>query len=150
MTQKKVGRPTKYTDAMAEQAYKLALLGLTDVEMADVLGIAEKTIYEWKKEKPEFSQALKNGKDLADSDVSKKLYERATGYEHVETKFFCHDGEVIKEDTIKHYPPDPVSMIYWLKNRQPKQWRDKREIEADVNHKGQTFIGVPGLDEDKL
>lgn len=30
--------------------------------------------------------------------------------------------------TIKHYPPDTVAGIFWLKNRQPDKWREKQEI----------------------
>jgi hypothetical protein len=30
---------------------------------------------------------------------------------------------------VRHYPPDPTSMIFWLKNRQPQDWRDKQEHE---------------------
>jgi len=31
---------------------------------------------------------------------------------------------------VKQYPPDPTSAIFWLKNRQPKIWRDKQEEET--------------------
>ena len=34
-------------------------------------------------------------------------------------------------DFIEHFPPDPTSMIFWLKNRQPDKWRDKRETGDD-------------------
>ncbi|HKV99172.1 MAG TPA: hypothetical protein VJN96_05075 [Vicinamibacterales bacterium] len=27
----------------------------------------------------------------------------------------------------KQFPPDTAAMIFWLKNRQPKRWRDRRE-----------------------
>jgi hypothetical protein len=30
---------------------------------------------------------------------------------------------------VKHYPPDPTSMIFWLKNRQPQKWRDKHDLD---------------------
>lgn len=30
---------------------------------------------------------------------------------------------------IEHYPPDTTAAIFWLKNRQPAKWRDKKEVE---------------------
>lgn len=42
------------------------------------------------------------------------------------------NGEVVRVQTVKHYPPDPTSMIFWLKNRQPQDWRDKTEVELST------------------
>jgi hypothetical protein len=28
--------------------------------------------------------------------------------------------------TTKYFPPDPPSIFFWLKNRQPDSWRDKQ------------------------
>ena len=33
---------------------------------------------------------------------------------------------------IEHYPPDTTAAIFWLKNRQPGKWRDKKEVENQV------------------
>lgn len=120
-----IGRPTKYKPEYAEQYYKLALLGLTDVKIAEYFEVTESTIYEWKKEFPEFSEAGKKAKELADGDVVKSLYERALGYSHEADDIKAVDGQIVITKTIKHYPPDPASMIFWLKNRQPKLWREK-------------------------
>ncbi len=30
---------------------------------------------------------------------------------------------------VEHYAPDTTAAIFWLKNRQPAQWRDKIEAE---------------------
>ena len=29
----------------------------------------------------------------------------------------------------KIYPPDTLAGIFWLKNRKPKEWRDRHEVE---------------------
>jgi hypothetical protein len=31
----------------------------------------------------------------------------------------------------ERYPPDTAAAIFWLKNRQPKHWRDKVETVGD-------------------
>jgi len=104
----------------------LATRGFTDEEIGKVYGRNECTINRWKKD-PKFVQALKKGKDMSDTRVERALYERATGYNHKDTKFFCHEGEIISEEYDRHYPPDTVACIFWLKNRKKAEWRDRIE-----------------------
>ena len=107
-----------YDPAFALQAEKLTRLGLTDAQLADVLGCHRSTLYVWQERHAEFAAAIRNGKALADAEVSESLYKRARGYEAIEA-----DGRT------KHVPPDTVACIFWLKNRQPHLWRDKRDLE---------------------
>lgn len=124
-----VGRPSKYKEEYVEQVYKLCLLGATDGELADFFVVNVDTIHEWKKIYKEFSDAIKRGKSLADANVASKLYHRATGYEHEDVDIKMYEGGIIKTPLIKHYPPDTTAAIFWLKNRKPKEWRDKQEID---------------------
>lgn len=119
------GRPSKYKEEYITQAYKLALLGATDKEMAEFFGIAERVLNRWKKVYFEFSQSLKKGKVMADANVANRLYQRALGYKHREDKIFNDNGQALIVPTVKHYPPDPTSIIFWLKNRQKEKWRDR-------------------------
>lgn len=121
------GRPTKYKPEYADQARKLALLGATDKDIADFFGVSEQTVNAWKKVNPEFLESLKGGKDELDAKVVRSLFQRATGYSHPEDKIFNNGGEEMIVHTTKHYPPDATSMIFWLKNRQPDDWRDKQD-----------------------
>ena len=50
------GQPTKLTKKMKGQIKVLALKGFTDVEMAEAVGVTERTINNWKKQQPEFFQ----------------------------------------------------------------------------------------------
>ena len=122
------GRPTKFTEAHVEQAYKLALLGATDKQMADVWDVTETTVNNWKNAHPEFLVSLKAGKTTADVTVAESLLNRAKGYSHPAVKIFLHEGKPVEVPYTEHYPPDPTSMIFWLKNRQPTLWRDKAEL----------------------
>lgn len=134
----KGGRPTAYKEEYDKQAEKLCLLGATDAELADFFEVTETTINNWKNDYPSFFESIKRGKQLADANVADRLYQRAIGYEH--------DSEEIKVINIgdfqqavervpvrKIYPPDATSAIFWLKNRQPKKWRDKQEIDMNNN-----------------
>ena len=123
------GRPTKFSEKAQDIIALLSRKGFTDVEMSEVLGITERTLNNWKNKHTEFFQSLRNWKKSADSKVERSLYERACGYTHPETKSQYVVGEGWKIlDMVKHYPPDPTSMIFWLKNRQPEVWSDKVDV----------------------
>ncbi len=129
------GQPTKYKDDYAKQAYKLCLLGSTDKDMADFFEVCEDTINNWKHAHPEFFESIKRGKISADATVASRLYKRAIGYEHDEDKIFNNNGEPLIVPTTKHVQPDTTAAIFWLKNRQPKMWRDSQNIDHTTNGK---------------
>lgn len=119
------GRPSGFKSEFCLQAAKLCRLGATDKELADFFEVDETTVNRWKKDFPEFCLSIKEGKSLSDAEVADKLFKRATGYEHKETKVFLHEGAPVLVDVEKHYPPDATSAIFWLKNRRPDLWREK-------------------------
>lgn len=123
----KKGRPSKLTNLDLGMIEVLYSYGLTDAMIANALGVRENTIENWKKDEA-FLAALKKGKEVSDQRVEKALYDRATGYDTVETDIRVVNGAIVKTDLIKHFPPDPTSMIFWLKNRKRDQWRDKQEV----------------------
>ncbi|KAF1026169.1 MAG: hypothetical protein GAK29_01431 [Acinetobacter bereziniae] len=133
-----LGRPTKYKEEYNEQAYKLCLLGHTDAELASFFEVSEATINNWKIDFPSFLESIKKGKEFADVDVVQSLYKRATGMK-LTKQVVKESGIVEVEDEIA---PDTTAMIFWLKNRQPKKWRDKQ----DIQHSG--VIGSELSDED--
>lgn len=125
------GRPTSYLPRYAEHAYKLCLLGATDAEMADIFEVSESTLNLWKQQHPEFSESIKRGKAQADANVAERLYQRAIGYSHEAVKIFMPQGasQPVYAPYTEHYPPDTQAASLWLRNRQPKKWRDKQDIE---------------------
>ena len=128
----KGGRPKiEFKEEYCKQVEKLCKLGATDKELAGFFEVSLRTLQYWKKEYPQFLHSLKSGKMIADADVAQRLYERAMGYEHAETKFFHHQGKIVSVETTTYYPPDTTAAIFWLKNRQPENWRDKKEISGD-------------------
>lgn len=138
------GRPTKYREEFNIQAEKLCKLGATDKELAEFLDISESTLNEWKHIYPDFSESIKAGKVLADSNVADRLYQRALGFEHDSEEIKVSDGLVIRVPIRKIYPPDSTAAIFWLKNRRPKEWRDKQEIDQKTTHTGEVniFTGI--------
>ena len=106
--------------------------GATDLELAQEFGVTVQSIRNWRLRYPDFFAALKLSKPIADERVERSLYERATGYsfEAVKQQFDAKSGEWKEITYIEHVPPDSTAMIFWLKNRKPREWRDKTEIEV--------------------
>ena len=131
---KKRGRKSEYRIEYADQALKLCLLGATDKELSEFFSVSEQTLNKWKKDYPEFLESLKKGKNIADANVASRLSNRAIGYNCKATKFATSNGKITdSKEFIEHYPPDTTAAIFWLKNRQPEKWRDKKEVDANVN-----------------
>lgn len=80
--------------------------GLTDEQISNNLGIALSTFYDYKDKHSEFSESLKKGKEIVDYEVENALLQSAL------------KGNV-------------TAQIYWLNNRKPKQWKNKR-IDEDT------------------
>ena len=78
--------------------------GLTDEQIAHNMGIATGTLYEWKKKYHEMAEALKKTKEVVDRQVENALFKKAMS-------------------------GDTTALIFWLKNRRPQDWRDKRETQ---------------------
>lgn len=138
-TQKRgVGRTPIYEAAPhCARARTLALLGLTDVEIADQFGIAPTTFERWKIEHPEFKDSLARGKIGADAVVAESMYQRATGTASVPAvKIFLStpDKETGAQEPIivpytERFPADVNAGYRWLYNRQPDRWRDRKQVE---------------------
>jgi hypothetical protein len=126
------GRPTSYKPETAEQARKLCLMGATDIEVADFFSIHVATLYRWSQQHPEFREALKAGKEALDERVEKSLFHRAVGYSRDSVKIFQHEGKAVKVPYREHVAPDTTAMIFWLKNRRPREWRDRIQVDASV------------------
>jgi hypothetical protein len=94
--------------------------------------VSEQTLNTWKTEHPDFLESIKEGKALIDTMVEKSLLGRAMGCTIKEVKTFCSEGVIISETVDKHIQPDVAAQIFWLKNRKPKVWRDKHDVDFNA------------------
>lgn len=128
----------KYTEWLTEEGLlKIegwARDGLTDKQVAHNMNIAESTLHEWKKKYSVLSESLKRGKEVVDRQVENALLKRALGYEFKETtQELTEDGMRVTKVITKQQAPDTTAQIFWLKNRKPDEWRDKKETEVSGN-----------------
>ena len=122
--------------------------GLTEDQIAKNLGISIQTFYTYKKEHIEFFEVLKKNKEFADIEVENSLYKRAMGYKYDEVTcetYFDEKEQAYKQKETKRVTkevhPDTTAQIFWLKNRKPKEWRDKQEVQHSGN------VGVTIVDD---
>lgn len=127
--------------------------GLTIEQIAKNLGISKVTFYKYMNEHNELYERLKKGKEIIDIEVENALLKRALGYKYNEvTKELFRDKETGEEElkitkvVTKEVVPDTTAQIFWLKNRKPDDWRDKKDIE----HSGNINNPYEGLTKEEL
>jgi hypothetical protein len=89
--------------------------GKTDAEIAARLHKSRKTLWNWCKVHPELAAAMRFGKEEADGNVTMALYQQAVR------------GNV-------------VAQIFWLCNRKPRSWKQKREVEPTATGEGLRIV----------
>lgn len=142
------GTPDKYdAERHPAQAKKLAQLGATLAQMADIMEVALSTVKLWQVQHLEFAEAVKAGKAPADDRVERSMFELATGFEYDDEQVVkLRDAagneryEIVK--VRKVMPPDPGSVFKWLANRRPDEWRERREVTV-----GGAILHIPAPDE---
>lgn len=139
-----MGRKGKYEEWLTEENLlrieAWARDGLTKEQIAHNMGIHIATLCDWQNKFPEFSEALKRGREVADIMVENALFKRALGYSYEEvitevTKvpFTGKDGTPTEKEQrhirkiTKTVMPDVTAQIFWLKNRKPDVWRDRQD-----------------------
>ena len=135
----------KYQDWLTDDGLLLiegwARDGLTDEQIAlNKIGVAYSTFRDWLAKYPALSAALKNGKAPVDTKVENALLNSATGYfvtvkkpKVLKTRRQLANKGMIEEEHIEYVeeevyiPPNTTAQIFWLKNRKPDKWRERRD-----------------------
>jgi hypothetical protein len=121
-----------YRYEYAEEARKLALMRLSDEELAWHFEVSPETFRDWMANEPELARAVRYGRKLGDAEVLEAFHHNAIGYSHEAVKVLKPAGQdqPVTVTYTKHYPPNTAAGKFWLCNRLPEQWRMKVEIEA--------------------
>lgn len=113
--------------------------GLSEAQIAHNVGVSRNTLITWKNKYPEIREALRAGCEVIDYEVENALAKRALGYKYTERTFERvwneQVGKYIKVNTksvTKEVAPDVGAICFWLKNRRPKNWKDRPEQQIDT------------------
>lgn len=93
--------------------------GATNKQVAEALGIHENTLGNMKVNYRDVSEALRKGRELVDYAVENSLLRKALA------------GDV-------------TAQTFWLRNRKPSEWREIRELNANLNE-GYVNIDLSGI-----
>lgn len=98
------GRPTEYTPELGARILELMEQGLSLTAAAAECDVHRQRVYEWEARHPEFAEDVKLGRAKRQAFLERRLMQAA-------------DGPIV------------TSSIFALKNTNPDDWRDKREVE---------------------
>ena len=99
------------------RAESVAAMGGTNEQIASALGVSLGTLKNARNRDAGLDDAIKTGKDKADLRVVSSLYNKA-----------------INGDT--------TAMIFWLKNRRPAEWKDRKDVGLTDGNGGPVRVQV--------
>lgn len=118
-----------YTPELLPIIQRMAMLGMTDAEIAAWLGVSPGTFRRYCLIYPELTAALKPGKEVSDDLVERSMFMKAVGYTYTTIKNMVVDKQIVPVEETVHVQPSTTAAIFWLKNRRPDAWKDVQKHE---------------------
>ena len=144
----------KYSKELTEKICKHLKQGNTINTTCQAVGISKETFFQWMK-KPDFSDSIKKAMAIPDKKVENALFKSAImghRYEEKEYKGVAV-GEKIKmipvKTVTKIIAPNVTAQIFYLKNRQPDEWKDRHDLDVSGNLNIKVITAVPRPKEKK-
>ena len=124
---------TKYEPGFTLSALNFAEAGMTDAQIAYRLNISRSTFYNYKRDYPEFVEAIERGRDILDATVNRNLLDLVTGEYCFITSSSDSDGRV--RTTTRKAVPNLKAIQYWMERRDrqkaaEQQGREERDGQA--------------------
>ena len=148
------GRPSSFSPFHVTAVRRMAALGWTEVQIAEAFDIAPRTLRHWKMDYPEFKAASTPTEAEMVAAVKSSLLHRAMGYSHPAVKIMTVSvgggmSEVVREEYVEHYPPDVSAIQFFLKNRDPSNWKDRQEVQQTGDVVVRVEGGLPDKEPEK-
>ncbi len=150
----KRGRKDKYTTHVKPYLNRIPSWrkdGMTEEQVADKLDVGYSNFMKYKTLYEELKEVLKTGKAELIENLKDSLYKRAMGYEYEEVKHLVEKDEKGKEkkkiERTKRIINSDTCLIFALKNLDPENWRDRKEIKQDLNQTVQ-HLTIDIVDDD--
>lgn len=126
--------------------------GATVSEISQMLGVSEETFYKWQREIPEFKQAIRAGRYVADGELLAAAFRQSVGFTAKQRKAFkvksyevFKDPATGKEELLQvekletaeedvFIAPNAQMAMFMLANRMPEEYKRQH----NVKHEGMT------------
>lgn len=134
-----MARPSKYDTEIKpylDDIKEAVKSGATVEEIGKAFNISTSTIYKYKKEKKEFSDAFAHGRAKVIIDIKGALLKKALGYDYEEEKRVGRkdkDGEniILIEKYKRHSPPSETAAAMLLRNYD-SEWLDRDNVSTEL------------------
>ena len=137
----------KYTEWLEpenlERVTNWAANGCTNAEVAANMGVNVSTLRRWMKSHGAICAAIKKGRCLARESIENALFAKATGKSTVTTTVEefkgelldgkPHSGAITRRTETRQLPPDTGAIIFYLKNRCPDRYSDRRTVQVETD-----------------
>ncbi len=134
-----------------ERAKIAAMTCKTAKEFAAFLEIEEMVFKLWCNEYPSYRKAVLTWRDHISSKVEVAMAKRAIGFkEAIRKDVITKTGQVETLIQETYYPPDTAAGQFWLKNRSPEDWKDKSEVDVNVNANIRAWLIAAGEEVQSL
>lgn len=162
------GRQAKYSPERVEIICSELANGSTVQAATKKAGIHVDTFYDWKNNKPEFSEAVKRAEEqfeewqmngiLEDAKKSLKTLILGQEYEEVKTEYEQNPKDPtqprIKRQTrtTKKVLPNPTAVIFALCNRDPEHWQNRvnNELSGKIETETKSNISLANVPDSLL
>ena len=118
----------KYNENFPKLVEDYAGQGFNDSQIAKKMGICRASFYIYKRQYPEFAEALECGRDEADGNVENRLYRLALGGFYTETVVKYDDGRT--RTTVKQAVPNLKAAICWLERSEKRKAAEAARIQT--------------------
>lgn len=142
---------TQWNEDRPRQAYEMALCGLTNVQMAEIMGVSPDTVKYWiHTNKSGFADMVMKGKEVADMKVAENFYQNCLDRYVDEEEAHLYKGQVIKVKVKKFIQGDKWAQLKWLALRQRGVWTESQKVEIMQTSLSITKIDFSGLSMEEL
>lgn len=116
-------------------------------ELCRKLDISPDTWYRYCKDHEALSELVTMGRSVVNNEVEKSLIKLCTGYEYEELKTIVEEDKSGKKHTKlekckRHQAPSAAAISFYLRNRCPEDWAEKKELVIDTSQNEQARKGL--------
>lgn len=132
---------------------RAAKAGLTNEQIASILGITRDAFQKWLRSDQRVARAHQRGRQEPNLKVENSLFRRALGYNVVELEekvVTNGGGKVLRKIPVmrrhKHVPASVKAIEIWLYNRDPDRWKRQAYLNVrNMSLKDKTELAHSGL-----